>query len=55
VTPVNIPEPMTPAAEAFAALHEVWVSLRSAEFSRADAAAVIAAVIEAQRQGTEGK
>ena len=38
-------EPMTPAAEAFAAMRELYLGLRAAEFTLVEAAAIIGATI----------
>lgn len=41
-------EPLTPAAEAFATLHEWYTGMREAGFSVNEAAAIIAAVLAEQ-------
>jgi hypothetical protein len=38
-------DPVTPAGEVFAAMHEVFTGLREAGFSLAEAAAVVAAIV----------
>lgn len=38
-------EPMTPAAEGFAAMHELYLGLRGAGFTLVEAAAIIGATI----------
>ena len=47
------PEPMTPAAEGFAALHEVYTGLRGAGFTVAEAAAIIAAIVQAGQKASD--
>lgn len=41
----NPAEPLTPAAEGFAAMHEMYLGLRTAGFTMVEAAAVIGAAI----------
>ena len=48
------PEAMTPAAEGFAAMHEVYVGLRGAGFSLWEAAAVIGAMMASGNQDGRG-
>jgi hypothetical protein len=49
------PEAMTPAAEGFAAMHEMYTGLRGAGFSLWEAAAIIAAyTVASGSQGSEG-
>lgn len=43
------PEPLTPSEAGFAMIREVFVSLRRAEFSTEEAAAVVAAMLKASQ------
>ena len=45
-------EPLTPAAEGFAAMHEMYLGLRAAGFTLVEAAAIIGATIMHSANGT---
>jgi len=46
------PDPVTPAAEGWAVMHEMYTGMRSAGFSMLESAAIIAAMVRAGNDAT---